>query len=103
MLLVLLNNTCDNMSTGVVSFNFVPLKSHRGIVSVEGLEPSTNGLKGHCSAIELHAQTGCILSREVNCVKRLIRCRQASALLTFSLRLGNMDTNGELYGRDRDP
>ncbi len=24
-------------------------------VSVEGLEPSTNGLKGHCSAIELHA------------------------------------------------
>jgi hypothetical protein len=25
-------------------------------VSVEGLEPSTNGLKGHCSAIELHAR-----------------------------------------------
>jgi hypothetical protein len=24
-------------------------------VSVEGLEPSTNGLKGRCSAIELHA------------------------------------------------
>ncbi len=24
-------------------------------MSVEGLEPSTNGLKGHCSAIELHA------------------------------------------------
>ena len=22
---------------------------------MEGLEPSTNGLKGHCSAIELHA------------------------------------------------
>ncbi len=26
-------------------------------MSVEGLEPSTNGLKGHCSAIELHART----------------------------------------------
>jgi hypothetical protein len=26
------------------------------LVSVEGLEPSTNGLKGHCSAIELHAR-----------------------------------------------
>ena len=26
-----------------------------GFVSVEGLEPSTNDLKGHCSAIELHA------------------------------------------------
>jgi hypothetical protein len=24
-------------------------------VSVEGLEPATNGLKGHCSTIELHA------------------------------------------------
>ena len=24
-------------------------------MSVEGLEPSTNGLKGHCSTIELHA------------------------------------------------
>ena len=33
-------------------------------VSVEGLEPSTNGLKGHCSAIELHAlKAKCILSR----------------------------------------
>ena len=29
----------------------------RGVfsVSVEGLEPPTNGLKGHCSTIELHA------------------------------------------------
>jgi hypothetical protein len=26
-------------------------------VSVEGLEPSTNSLKGYCSAIELHART----------------------------------------------
>ena len=26
-------------------------------VSAEGLEPSTNGLKGRCSAIELRAQT----------------------------------------------
>ena len=24
-------------------------------MSVEGLEPPTNGLKGHCSTIELHA------------------------------------------------
>jgi hypothetical protein len=34
-------------------------------MSVEGLEPSTNGLKGHCSAIELHAhiQGICILTR----------------------------------------
>ena len=24
-------------------------------MSVEGLEPATNGLKGHCSTIELHA------------------------------------------------
>jgi hypothetical protein len=32
-------------------------------MSVEGIEPSTNGLKGHCSAIELHAhnQAGKIL------------------------------------------
>ena len=28
-----------------------------GVVSVEGLEPATNGLKGHCSAIELHARS----------------------------------------------
>lgn len=27
-------------------------------VSVKGLEPLTNGLKGHCSTIELHAQRG---------------------------------------------
>jgi hypothetical protein len=26
-------------------------------VSAEGFEPSTNGLKGHCSAIELRART----------------------------------------------
>ena len=26
-----------------------------GLVSVERLERSTNGLKGHCSTIELHA------------------------------------------------
>ena len=26
-------------------------------VSVEGLEPSTNGLKGHCSAIELYTHS----------------------------------------------
>jgi hypothetical protein len=33
-------------------------------MSVEGLEPSTNGLKGHCSAIELHARFArCILTR----------------------------------------
>ena len=25
-------------------------------MSVEGLEPPTNGLKGHCSTIELHAR-----------------------------------------------
>jgi hypothetical protein len=35
-------------------------------MSVEGIEPSTNGLKGHCSAIELHARTAkSILSRAV--------------------------------------
>ena len=28
----------------------------RDFVSVEGIEPSTNGLKGRCSAIELHAR-----------------------------------------------
>ena len=27
-------------------------------VSAEGIEPSTNGLKGRCSAIELRAQLG---------------------------------------------
>jgi hypothetical protein len=33
-------------------------------MSVEGIEPSTNGLKGHCSAIELHARLAkSILSR----------------------------------------
>ena len=25
-------------------------------MSVVGIEPTTNGLKGHCSAIELHAR-----------------------------------------------
>jgi hypothetical protein len=35
-------------------------------VSVKGLEPLTNGLKGHCSAIELHARIAKnILSRAV--------------------------------------
>jgi hypothetical protein len=28
-------------------------------VSAERLELSTNGLKGHCSAIELRARNGC--------------------------------------------
>jgi hypothetical protein len=28
------------------------------LVSAEGLEPSTNGLKGHCSTIELRAHSG---------------------------------------------
>ena len=27
-------------------------------MSAEGLEPSTNGLKGHCSTIELRARSG---------------------------------------------
>ena len=31
-------------------------------VSAKGLEPLTNGLKGHCSTIELRAQTVPILS-----------------------------------------
>ncbi len=29
---------------------------HVYVVSAEGFEPSTNGLKGHCSAIELRAR-----------------------------------------------
>jgi hypothetical protein len=33
-----------------------PLRGLTSKVSAEGLEPSTNGLKGHCSAIELRAQ-----------------------------------------------
>ena len=32
-------------------------------VSAGGLEPSTNGLKGHCSTIELRAHIGVILTR----------------------------------------
>ena len=32
-------------------------------MSAEGLEPSTNGLKGHCSTIELRTQTRSILTR----------------------------------------
>ena len=28
-------------------------------MSAEGLEPSTNGLKGHCSTIELRAHEEC--------------------------------------------
>ena len=52
----------------VTNVTFLSYKNRRGsstsgwVMSVEGLEPSTNGLKGHCSAIELHARTGCILS-----------------------------------------
>ena len=34
-----------------------PVANQVSCVSVERLERSTNGLKGHCSAIELHAQT----------------------------------------------
>src|SRR5690606_37369069 len=30
-------------------------------MSVRGLEPLTNGLRGHCSAIELHARYGSVL------------------------------------------
>ncbi len=32
-------------------------------MSAAGLEPATNGLKGHCSAFELRAHVGYILSR----------------------------------------
>ena len=32
-------------------------------VSAAGLEPATNGLKGHCSTIELRARLSRILSR----------------------------------------
>ena len=34
----------------------------RGLMSAERLELSTNGLKGHCSTIELRARARCILS-----------------------------------------
>ena len=37
---------------------------HILLVSAAGLEPATNGLKGHCSAIELRARALCILSRK---------------------------------------
>ena len=42
-------------------------------MSVLGLEPRTNGLKGHCSSIELHAHQGTrkaevILSRAISLV-----------------------------------
>jgi hypothetical protein len=32
-------------------------------VSAKGLEPLTNGLKGHCSTVELRARSEAILSR----------------------------------------
>ena len=32
------------------------LHAEDSLVSAEGIEPSTNGLKGRCSAIELRAQ-----------------------------------------------
>jgi hypothetical protein len=41
----------------------VPLtNSFKLKMSAKGLEPLTNGLKGHCSTIELRAQTVPILS-----------------------------------------
>ncbi len=36
---------------------------HMYAVSALGFEPRTNGLKGHCSAVELRARAFCILSR----------------------------------------
>ena len=59
----------------------------RDFVSVEGLEPSTNGLKGHCSAIELHARIAkCILSRSVSYVNGARRkLSQANSNLSWCL------------------
>jgi hypothetical protein len=37
-------------------------------VSAEGLEPSTNGLKGHCSAIELRARAAGIYPSAVHSI-----------------------------------
>ena len=47
------------------------------VVSVEGLEPSTNGLKGRCSAIELHAHhtTKISLALTAESVNKIVKIR----------------------------
>ena len=50
--------TCNRIA--VIGFLYVnenePLSYKDSFVSAAGIEPATNGLKGHCSAIELHAR-----------------------------------------------
>src|SRR4030065_155389 len=55
---------------------FSPIVANQ--VSVKGLEPLTNGLKGHCSTIELHAR---------NCEKYSITRGQLVQVLTFLIAL----------------
>jgi hypothetical protein len=58
-------------------------------MSVEGLEPSTNGLKGHCSTIELHAHLAkSILSCDINVLPLLLLCDHSKSTLS-SLTLTN--------------
>ena len=53
-------------------------------VSVDGIEPSTNGLKGRCSTSELHAHTGDIALQSCRCIFRergyLMRYNEAHAV-----------------------
>ena len=54
------------------------------LVSAEGFEPSTNGLKGHCSAIELRApakKAECILSCGNMSVNVIVQAHTASKRL----------------------
>ena len=49
-----------------------PQPSFKWKVRAEGLEPSTNGLKGRCSTIELRSQARPILSPSPTSVNQLI-------------------------------
>ena len=47
---------CPDNSSGICEGTST--NNQKTKVSAEGIEPSTNGLKGRCSAIELRAQFG---------------------------------------------
>ena len=75
-------------------------------MSAEGLEPSTNSLKGYCSAIELraHHKADCILSRQntgVNVIKRIdITSIQLEAKMTEVKYVTELDFQDEVIGAE---
>ncbi len=64
-------------------------------MSAKGIEPLTNGLKGHCSAIELRARSE-VHSTTLNIMRQPIRISSSKMLLKYNRQVKRKCT--EVYG-----